>query len=141
CSDSGEAIVDFAVADVEELDLVVRELDVVVIRGVVRIGEADQPAGDDNEAVVVAVDVLGERLAGRQRQVPDADPLVLEQDTGAHLCGWFSGHAFLLSCSASMVSRTVVVTLGLTTVLIHGTTCVLHSPWARTHHVTTNRLR
>src|SRR5713226_6964125 len=65
--DVGQPVVDFATrANLEKRYLVVDELNVAVIRRVIRIGEANQPTRLDDEEVVVAVDVLRERLARRE---------------------------------------------------------------------------
>ena len=67
-------------------------LDVFVVRRIIRVGEADQPSGLDQEEVVPSMNMFLERLPRRHGQVPHAHLLVLELEPGADMFGWFSRH-------------------------------------------------
>src|SRR4051812_37180284 len=84
-------------ADFPEGDLVVDELDVAIAPGLVGVGEPDQPARLDDVEVVEAMDMLGERLARFEGQVPDPHPRVLEHQPRADLLDRSGRHGGLLS--------------------------------------------
>jgi len=66
--DVGQAVVDVAaVADGHPCYLIVLELDIVVVGGVVGVGEADEAARLNDEEIRGPVDVFGERRAGCER--------------------------------------------------------------------------